>query len=607
MAPKKWKSCGVGTARSSGPTMSLSEMHALAVQEKNKSVEQSKEVMYEIAEPKATVGRQSKFRKSTGVDSAAVTTMGAVPLEGSSGASSSSSPSSSVLPFNGAAGVAAGTSGISSSCTPSSGSTIASSSGVEYVGRSARKDTPVINISKRACRASATEAARDSETKAQALKELRKDKSAASAMASRCSWLATWQHFHWLWFASVDWLPLTCESIEAVAAMFKKGRYRSFGNFASRSKEAHIVSGYAWTQQLEIERKSCHRSVMRGIGPPRQSGEFSLGLIFGLGIMHQALICGAPVMAVASTVIATFWLLREIEMSHLRHRHVALDRIRGTARLTLSASKTDPEAFGCTRSWGCVCQGVKTQPCGYCAVVAVVEYNERTFRQEDGLMPPELPLFPQADGSISTKPGVVDMLEQLCESTGQAVRKEDGDAIFGGHSFRITGARWLAALGIEVAIIMLLARWESATVLRYIQESPLRNLTAAYQQAVAKQGVPELLEALSKQVQTLTKGVAVQSNHLDDVKNELSEIKTWKSQVLDMPPFVLNPRSGMMHRTAHASLTVPQSEWRAMCSWRFGQTKHRFLTEIGEDTPFTEVCDNCCPEIRAELMRRQLS
>eukprot|EP00971_Amphidinium_carterae_P244477 4854414-Amphidinium_carterae.1 len=48
----------------------------------------------------------------------------------------------------------------------------------------------------------------------------------------------------------------------------------------------------------------------------------------------------------------------------------------------------------------------------------------------------------------------------------------------GGHTFRvITGAQFLAHMGIKVATIVLLARWRSETVLRYVREAPLSSLT----------------------------------------------------------------------------------------------------------------------------------
>ena len=52
----------------------------------------------------------------------------------------------------------------------------------------------------------------------------------------------------------------------------------------------------------------------------------------------------------------------------------------------------------------------------------------------------------------------------------------NGGRLFGGHSFRVTGAQRLASLGVEIVKIMVMARWSGETVLRYIKEAPVDSL-----------------------------------------------------------------------------------------------------------------------------------
>ena len=241
------------------------------------------------------------------------------------------------------------------------------------------------------------------------------------------------------------------------------------------------------------------------------------------------------------------------------------------------------------------------QPCPYCAVEAAILHNEANHADEHGMVQEDTPLFPRADGGICSKQGIVEALEQLCVRTNQPVLTDAGDPLMGGHSFRVAGARWLAALGIEIAIIMLLARWESAIVLRYIHEAPLRHLTEAYKAAQAKATVPEMIQRLVDDVGLLTEGVMTQGNPIEDVKAEIDEIRARNNNVMDMPEFVRNMRTKMYHRTANASYTVVQTEWRTGCSWRFAFSPHKFMTEIPEDTLFNQVCENCAPDIRRQL------
>eukprot|EP00971_Amphidinium_carterae_P051022 1004536-Amphidinium_carterae.1 len=46
---------------------------------------------------------------------------------------------------------------------------------------------------------------------------------------------------------------------------------------------------------------------------------------------------------------------------------------------------------------------------------------------------------------------------------------------FGGHSWRVSGARFFAAMGVDMAVIKALGRWGSSTVERYIGDATLVN------------------------------------------------------------------------------------------------------------------------------------
>ena len=127
--------------------------------------------------------------------------------------------------------------------------------------------------------------------------------------------------------------------------------------------------------------------------------------------MGTADIPGAPVFAMAAFVVACFWPLSEIELAHLCHRHVRLDRDKQVATLQLSVSKTDPRAIGCSRSWGCVFAGPSSVPCGYHAVLQVLGAN-CSLCGDGGVLPDEWPLFPAAGGGIMRKDGVVLALER---------------------------------------------------------------------------------------------------------------------------------------------------------------------------------------------------
>ena len=207
----------------------------------------------------------------------------------------------------------------------------------------------------------------------------------------------------------------------------------------------------------------------------------------------------APVLFGSASVVACFWILRETELAHLLHHETILDRV---ATLRLSVSKTDPLALGCSRSWGCVCSSSCQEPCGH-AVVAAIDCNVASFSGRDGVVAADLPLFPTADGIIVTKEGMVRALEYFVVATAGVVRSPHGERSLGEHNFRITGSRRLASLGVELMVIMRLARWGTNIIMRYVQEAPLTALTDTHKMLSKKVGYSDELQRLATCVDSL--------------------------------------------------------------------------------------------------------
>ena len=102
--------------------------------------------------------------------------------------------------------------------------------------------------------------------------DLRQGKVAKTSAAPATSVWKTWQGYHYDVFGDeLDPLPITPQKLVSVGSLFKAGGYRSFANYATGAKNAHIEAGHHWCQLLEHTRAWVTRSVLRGIGPSRQS------------------------------------------------------------------------------------------------------------------------------------------------------------------------------------------------------------------------------------------------------------------------------------------------------------------------------------------------
>jgi len=114
-------------------------------------------------------------------------------------------------------------------------------------------------------------------------------------------------------------LPLTQETIFAVAACFKAGGYRA------KAKEHHVMGGHAWHAQLDMAVRKAATSVSRGMGVARQSAPFDLDwALLAVSEDKVALPVNAPLGWHNLLVTATSFIMREIEVAFARAGHITL-------------------------------------------------------------------------------------------------------------------------------------------------------------------------------------------------------------------------------------------------------------------------------------------
>ena len=148
---------------------------------------------------------------------------------------------------------------------------------------------------------------------------------------------------------TVPVLPLTVVQYKAVTALFKASDYRSYANYASNIKGAHVEPGFAWSEQLAQAATWCRRSVERGMGPPRQSAPFKLDRVLTLDRTASPLVPDGPQHPVHLLLLSSMFMLREIEVAGTCLSHVTFDHTAKEVSWLLPASKTDSTALGVTR------------------------------------------------------------------------------------------------------------------------------------------------------------------------------------------------------------------------------------------------------------------
>ena len=228
------------------------------------------------------------------------------------------------------------------------------------------------------------------------------------------------------------------------------------------------------------------RSVRRGIGPPCGAAPLDLHTFPAQLVDNPAAKFtppddpGLPINILALVIMASLFMLREIEVAALRVKDVVVNTASCTVTLFLAVSKTDPTARGCYRSWGCLCGHDGATPCAFHAALGHLDSLTKLF----GKLVGDMPFFPTVLGETVLKAAVVRAVKWAAAVTGQAA--EANNHQYTGHSFRVSGAQFLAAIGVDLTLIQLMARWESSVIARYVRESPLVTLTRLTKMALAR-------------------------------------------------------------------------------------------------------------------------
>ena len=137
--------------------------------------------------------------------------------------------------------------------------------------------------------------------------------------------------------------------------------------------------------------------------------------------------------------------------------------------LTFPVSKKDSEARGTTRSVDCLCGRVPVCPSHYLHGYLRKLESWRGFMEiEEDIMP----LFPNPQGRTMSKDEVVRFVRSVVIAYDQ-----DADlSKYTGHTFRISGARYYAELGLDPITIGLHGRWSSNAIMTYLAEAPLSSI-----------------------------------------------------------------------------------------------------------------------------------
>jgi len=426
------------------------------------------------------------------------------------------------------------------------------------------------------------------------LQDYEDDVLAKSAAASHLSSWKTWVFYHQRWFgAESSPLPVTVGSIKAIVSQLKDQKYTSIGNLISVAKDRHLDARFPWDEFLTREVRRATRSGTRGRGAAKQDDEIDIDAAFALDLGEEPLTLGGPANFGKVLEVGSFHILREIEISTALASAVSFNHDKAEESFCLPVSKTDPRAIGCSRSWGCVCDGHHNAPCAYHALKEQTEWLANTFPDVPFT---ELPLFPQINGNIVDKAAVVKSIEKVAELLGEPIKDQHGRNRFGGHTLRVAGSRRLARLAIPTATIMLLARWASTVILRYIRDAPLKALTFEYRARTYASGysLKDAAELISPPKRKAIETDTVKYREHDDMLKAMTEKVSALEDKLTLPEFVRNAASGVHHRADPTELMESLGQDRITpCGWRYSTGNSQRLRSLPPFLLPKLLCNRC--------------
>ena len=288
-----------------------------------------------------------------------------------------------------------------------------------------------------------------------------------------------------------------------------------------------------------------------------------------------------PINAGAMVLAGIYFMTREIELSGALQHELSLTPDGSTCQLLLPASKKDPNACGVIRTVECMCGVVAVCP-SHC----LQQYVGQLAALGDalGMDSDALPLFPNPRGEALKKHQVVDMARDIVKGYLPDLPEETVRR-FSGHTFRITGARHFAELGMDPLTIAIHGRWSSNAILTYLSEAPLQCMrsrmkspTEAGESQDAKRLQPDghdphLLQRLC-------------------ALEEINRSKQKVSEVIDSG-YVVNMLSSMVHKQKQTDEQT--HNWATKCGWKWAGKKHvHSYTSLPDDTQ--ELKWNKCPK-----------
>ena len=316
-----------------------------------------------------------------------------------------------------------------------------------------RKDLPVAQPTAAGSLSKALASAQPDAREA-TIERFRRDIWAPSNQGPPAARWRTWAKVCDAW--AIPALPLTMDSVEKVAAALKEGGYRSARQyFACARREQVLQTKTDVPPEVLLMMRDAVRSLERGVGGPALKDAFRFEEVV---LPERRDVC--------LFVLGCWFLMREIEIAAMQRKHFPLDHERQEVVLTLAASKCDQKGSLVLRRHGCYYEHIPARMCPFHQAAAFEKLCPKN---------PEEPLFMSSHGGELSKKETISVIRGILFESSMVLKRAGARGQgslerFRGHVLRVSVAQFLARRLVPLPTIMLLGRWGSRAVERYVQD-----------------------------------------------------------------------------------------------------------------------------------------
>ena len=407
-----------------------------------------------------------------------------------------------------------------------------------------------------------------------ALAKLNADIYSRSNSGPHVSRMRTWTRLANAWHLPP--MPITAELLRAIGASFKEGGYRSSHLYFSTAKKQHVLQFGSFSADLEVVMQDVIRSIERGQGPSKLKDSFS---VHALARIDLQIYDAAFTVKWAMVILGCYFLTREIELAATLKKHLHLDTHKLIVTWTLPVSKTDPKGGLIARAHKCMCSTVPPPLCPY---HTAYELQKVTYNPADPAG--DGPLFSQ-DMEFMTKAQTIEAIREVLTAAGIATQRQ-GDAgmveRFHGHCLRVSGAQYLTQLKFSAQLVMLIGRWGSQAILRYIQDSPLAAMLEdeiKESPLEAPSQVPTQREDHAPAIKRLRSAQADTNTKMETMEAKITALAAEVSVINYTPKYIVGKKTHLPD--TREKVLTPRS-WVARCGWAYGMSRFRRTDEEGD-------------------------